>query len=130
MAFALTGLGRALHRAGRPGEADGPLRRAVALEESIPNLSLEARFELARGLALLASAAADLRLGPGATTAASDRAMDALRRAFAAGYRNDLAQVRADQDLAVLRGRADFLLLMMDLAMPDDPFARVGGPSR
>jgi tetratricopeptide (TPR) repeat protein len=122
LAFALTGLGRALHRAGRTSEADGPLRGAAALREAIGDLSLEARFDLARGLALLASAAADPRSDPGAA-AAADRALDALRRAWAAGYRGDPAKVRSDPDLAVLRGRADFQLLLMDLAMPAEPFA-------
>ncbi len=102
----------------------------MALEESIPDLRLEARFELARRLALLASVAPEPRRGPGATSAAYDRAMDALRRAFAAGYRNNPALIRTEPGLAVLHGRGDFLLLLMDLAMPADPFARAAGPGR
>ena len=50
--------------------------------------------------------------------------MDALRAALAAGFRDDPARIRDTRDLAVLRGRADFSLLLMDLAMPADPFAR------
>jgi tetratricopeptide (TPR) repeat protein len=124
LGFALSGLGRALHRAGRRGEADGPLRQAAAVREVIPALSLEARFDLARDLALLASAAAPRR-GPVtvSTTAEADLAMDALRRTIAAGYRDAPARIRDDPDLAALRDRADFKLLMMDLAMPAEPFA-------
>jgi tetratricopeptide (TPR) repeat protein len=120
LAFGLTGLGRALHRAGRPNEAAGPLRRAAVLRGAIPHLSLEARFDLARGLALLASAS-DSHRGP--DTGWADRATDALRRALAAGFRDDPARIRNDPDLAVLRGRADFQLLLLDLTMPADPFA-------
>ena len=45
-----------------------------------------------------------------------------LRQANAAGYR-DLAHMRSDIALDPLRARPDFQLLMMDLAMPADPFA-------
>jgi serine/threonine-protein kinase len=49
------------------------------------------------------------------------RAMETLRRAIAAGYKH-LPNIRTDTDLDVLRPREDFKLLMMDLAMPADPF--------
>ena len=51
------------------------------------------------------------------------RAVATLRRAVAAGFRN-LNTLRKDRDLNPLRSRPDFQLLMMDLAMPGDPFAR------
>jgi hypothetical protein len=126
LAFALTGLGRAHHRAGRLAEAVGPLRRAAALREAIPTLNLGARYELARDHALLASAAADPHSGLSATDAAAeaDRAMAALHLAVAAGYRN-LADMQGDRDLDPLRSREDFKLLIMDLAMPTDVFATV-----
>ena len=124
LAFALTGLGRALYRAGRSAEAAGPLRRAVALREAIPDLNLEARFDLARDLALLAAAAGPRSGGDAAeVSAASDRAMEALQRAIDAGYRDDPVRIEADPDLAALRTRADFCLLISDLAMPAQPFA-------
>jgi hypothetical protein len=89
-------------------------------------LTLGARYDLARGHALLASAAADPRSGLSAAAAAAeaDRALAALRRAVAAGYR-DLAEMQADRDLDPLRGREDFKLLIMDLAMPAEAFATV-----
>jgi hypothetical protein len=48
--------------------------------------------------------------------------MAARRQAVAAGYR-DLDELGKDRDLVPLRPRADFQLLMMDVAMPADPFA-------
>ena len=57
-----------------------------------------------------------------AAPALADRAIDDLRRAAAAGYRNPL-YYQYEPALAPLRGREDFQLLMMDLAMPADPFA-------
>jgi hypothetical protein len=88
-------------------------------------LYIWALYDLARGHALLASAAADSRSGVSAAAAPAEanRAMAALRRAVAAGY-HDLAEMQADRDLDLLRGRDDFKLLMMDLAMPADPFAQ------
>jgi hypothetical protein len=101
-------------------EVVGPLRGAAALSEAIPNLSLEARYDPARDHALLAAAAADPRSGLPAADAEADRAMAALLRVVAAGYR-DLAQMRRDLD--PLCSRDDFKLLMIDLAMPPEPFA-------
>jgi eukaryotic-like serine/threonine-protein kinase len=126
LAFALTGLGRAHHRAGRSAQAVDPLRRAIALRDAIPNLNFDARYDLARDHGLLASIATDHRSGPSAGFAASeaDRAMAVLRIAVAAGYR-DAAGLRTDPDLAPLRDRPDFRLLLLDLSFPAEPFARV-----
>jgi len=126
LADALTGLGRALHYAGRGTEATEPLRRAVALREAIPNLSTKARRDHANALALLASVAADPRSGLSASAPAAeaeaDRAIAALRQAIAAGYR-DFSKLNTDPDLAPLRSREDFRLLLIDLALPAEPFA-------
>ena len=51
--------------------------------------------------------------------------MSLLRRAVAAGFR-DPVPFRTASELAPLRGRADFRLLLMDLDMPADPFALAG----
>jgi tetratricopeptide (TPR) repeat protein len=51
-----------------------------------------------------------------------DRAMDLLRRAIALGF-DDAKHLGADTDLDGLRARPDFQALIMDLAMPADPFA-------
>ena len=48
--------------------------------------------------------------------------MVVLRRAVAGGYRN-VARINRDPDLDPLRARPDFQALMMDLAMPADPFS-------
>ena len=51
-----------------------------------------------------------------------DRAMVTLRLAVDAGYRSFQWMTR-DPDLAPLRGRDDFELLVMELAFPAEPFA-------
>jgi hypothetical protein len=101
---------------------------------AIPNLTMEARCDLARDYAVLAAVAAGLRSGLPAADARSeaDLAIAALHQAVAAGYR-DLDQLRKDRDLVPLRPRADFQLLMMDVAMPADPLAAARwapGPGR
>jgi hypothetical protein len=48
-----------------------------------------------------------------------------LRKAVAMGYRSPEAY-RTEDALDPLHGREDFRLMMMDLAMPADPFARGG----
>jgi tetratricopeptide (TPR) repeat protein len=97
---------------------DGPGRIPV------PNLALD-QYHLACDHARLAQLAGAAGSGLSAAEGPAERyrAPGCLRAAVAAGFR-DLARIRADADLDVLRSRGDFQLLMMDLAMPDDPFAR------
>ena len=57
--------------------------------------------------------------------AEANRAMDRLRRAVGMGYRN-LDAFRTEVALDPLRDRADFRLMMLDLAMPANPFASAG----
>ncbi len=49
--------------------------------------------------------------------------MAVLKHAVNAGYRDFIAY-RTETALDVLRGRADFQLLTLDLTFPTDPFAR------
>ena len=62
-------------------------------------------------------------LPPGEGPVEFGRAMEMLRRAVAAGYW-DVAWMRRDPDLDPLRSRADFQVLLLDLAFPADPFTR------
>jgi eukaryotic-like serine/threonine-protein kinase len=57
-----------------------------------------------------------------ATASQADAAIAVLKKAVALGYRLADA-VRTESALDPLRDRPDFRLLMMDLAMPADPFA-------
>ena len=103
-----------------------PAKEAVEVMQRLPTLTKGDLYSLACYQSLLAGAAAEPGSGLSAAEgrAEADRAMVTLRRAVDGGYR-DLAHMRADTDLDPLRGRADFQLLMLDLAMPGDPFAAV-----
>jgi hypothetical protein len=61
-------------------------------------------------------------VSPHEAQAEAQRAMTALGRALADGYR-DIDNLRTEAALDPLRARRDFQLLMMDVAMPDEPFA-------
>jgi eukaryotic-like serine/threonine-protein kinase len=50
------------------------------------------------------------------------RALELLRQAVAKGFRQ-LDWLRSESALDSLRSRSDFQLLLLDLAMPADPFA-------
>ncbi len=114
LADALRRLARLKLDAGDSAGADADARRAVALFEELPSRDGREWLRTACACATLsaASKASDL----------ADRAMDDLRQAAARGYRNP-AQYRYEPDLAPLRGRRDFPLLMLDLAFPQQPFA-------
>jgi hypothetical protein len=59
----------------------------------------------------------------------AERAMDTLRRAVQAGYR-DAGHLRQDPDLTPLQTRSDFRLLVLDLSFPARPFAREASTGR
>jgi serine/threonine protein kinase/tetratricopeptide (TPR) repeat protein len=105
------------------GAADA-WKRACAHFDGTGSLDPELTFLRACGHACLASLAG--RPGSGASAAEgadrSETAMAVLRRAVAMGYR-DANAYRTESALDPLRDRDDFRLLMMDLAMPADPFA-------
>jgi hypothetical protein len=99
-------------------------RRALELWEGLPSRTGQDWFETACAHAALAGLAG--RSGSGVSAAEgiteADAAMTSLSRAVALGYRNpDI--FRSEDSLGPLRGRDDFRLLMMDLALPADPFA-------
>jgi serine/threonine-protein kinase len=115
---------------GDPAGAAADVRRALALFDALPSRSggeweCEKRFIIACCQAALADMAYQAGSGVSAGEAASeaDKAMALLRQAVGMGYRNAAAFCTEDA-LDPLRGREDFRLMMMDLAMPDEPFAK------
>jgi serine/threonine-protein kinase len=118
--------GLARQRNGRAAEAADELRRAVAIQERLTDVQPDGYnlYNLACYRSLLSGIAAQ----PGSGMTGSDarrlgaQAVEALRRAVAAGLQ-DLDYMRRDSDLDPLRSLSDFRLLLMDVAMPDDPFA-------
>ena len=124
LAFTLSGLGRARRRSGERAQAVADLRRAVTLREGLAPLPLDARYDLARTHVLLAAMAGEegSGLSPADGRVEAERAMDALKRVIADGYRD--ATMKTHPDFAPLRGREDFQELMLDLDFPAEPFAR------
>jgi tetratricopeptide (TPR) repeat protein len=119
LAEGLSGLAQAQTRAGRTAVALRHLERARAIDEGLAAASATSRYGVACDLALcipLVSRGEERRRY-------GDEAMEALDQAIRQGYR-DVAHMAKDKDLEALRSRSDFQLLMMDLAMPADPFAR------
>jgi serine/threonine-protein kinase len=108
-----------------PAEAVADARRAAALYEGLPARSAEEWYELACCHAALAGAAgregSGIPAGDGETEAR--KAIELLHRAVAGGYR-DAKAIRGEASLDPLRHRPGFQWLMMDLAMPTEPFAR------
>jgi hypothetical protein len=97
-------------REGRDGEAPRLLRSALARLDRIAEPGPQSQYLRARVL---------VRLG------LVDAALACLRQAALAGYR-DRAEVADDPALDPLRDRPEFRLLLIDLAMPVEPFARSG----
>jgi eukaryotic-like serine/threonine-protein kinase len=128
------GLAESLVRSGdvrrATGDAEGAAadwRRATALYTShLPTGGEEAHFQACCHASLAGLADAK---GSGVSrvegTAHADEAMAILHRAVAGGFR-DIGLLRVESGLDPLRSRDDFRLLMMDLAMPAEPFARGG----
>jgi serine/threonine-protein kinase len=120
LASSVAKLGSMQRRGGRPAEAVASFRRAVSIMERLPTLDPGEQYDLASYYALLAGVAAEA--GSGLTAArgqdAADRAVDTLRRAIAAGYRN-VARLRTDTALEPLRKREEFQKLMQELEAKD-----------
>ncbi len=102
---------------GRADAASEDYRRAAASVEGLSRPSATDLYNLGCYLAQSGRLARPSDRGP-----LADRAMDALNRASAAGFRN-LNQFRTDSDLNSLRARHDFQLLLLDQAFPARPFA-------
>ncbi len=118
LASALRRRGLARRDLGDVAGAAADPRRALAILDGRASRSRLDWYETACCHAALAGLAGSADSGP----AEADRAMDGLRRAVGMGYRN-LDAVRTELALDPLRDREDFRLLLMDLAMPDEPFA-------
>jgi len=100
-------------------------RRVLELYEGLPARSGLEWFETACCHATLAGLARRDNSGVPADQGVveADKAMALLMKTVNIGFR-DNAALRTEPALDVLRRRPDFQLLMMDLAMPADPFTR------
>jgi serine/threonine-protein kinase len=127
LAMSYSYVGMARQRRGRPAEAAAEFRKAVAMMEHLSSLQPSGYnlYNLACFRSLLSGIAAEP--GSGLSAAEVDRlgaqAVETLHRAVAAGLR-DVAFMRRDTDLNPLRSRLDFQMLLLNLAFPEDPFAR------
>jgi tetratricopeptide (TPR) repeat protein len=102
----------------RREEAERAFQRAESIIHRIKTVDPVLQYDLACTLALLS-----VQAGSAADRAAlNDRAMNALRLAVTTGFR-DQAVLRSTPDLAPLRHRSEYQLLLLDLAFPDDPFS-------
>ncbi|QEH35499.1 Serine/threonine-protein kinase PrkC [Aquisphaera giovannonii] len=122
LAWSLRRRGLARGDLGDPAGAAADARRALALWDGLPARSGEEWFETACGHSALAG-----RDGSGVpSSAAAPEAATALwllDRALRMGFREAHA-FRTEHALDLVRDRPEFRLLMLDLAMPADPFAR------
>jgi eukaryotic-like serine/threonine-protein kinase len=125
LAHSLRRRGLAVRDLGDSIRAADDVQRALGLYDGLPSRGGEEWFETACCHAALAGRAehdgASMSMADGEEQAA--KAVGSLRRAAAMGYRNVNA-FRTESALAPLYHRPDFRLLMMDLAMPAEPFAR------
>jgi serine/threonine-protein kinase len=125
-ADALRRIGTAFQASGRPADAIARYRESLAILEGLKSPTSVDVYDMACCHSLIAGAAP----APGSGLAHADaraeaeRAVAGVREAFARGYGNLEWVRRGDPDLKPIRHRPDFLMLMMDLIMPVDPFAR------
>jgi tetratricopeptide (TPR) repeat protein len=126
------GLAEALMRFGQVRRAAGDLagaaadwRRAVAALEGLPPRRGDVRVAAACSHAGLAGVAEVPGSGVSAVEgkAEAEKAMGLIRQVVAIGFR-ELDWLRTEAGLDPLRARPDFQLLLMDVTIPDDPFAR------
>jgi tetratricopeptide (TPR) repeat protein len=117
------GLASVQRKLGLPADAAASISECLALRTD----DASQLYDAARGLACCIPLVGRGMSAPTADETSerarlADLAMDALRRSVAAGHRDTMEMAR-DPDLKALSSRPAFRVLMMDLAMPDDPFA-------
>jgi serine/threonine-protein kinase len=125
LAINLSYLGSLTWKLGQTAEAVASLRRAAAIWKRLTSPTPVNLYNMACCHATLAGLAGEPGAGmtPAEGRAEANRAMETLHRAVSAGYR-DLLMMRTDPDLRPLRSRPDFQHLLLDLALPAEPFAR------
>jgi hypothetical protein len=116
--------GLALRDLGDPAGAAADAQRALELYDGLASRSGEEWFETACCRAALLGLAGHGGTGVSAAeeSSAAEATMTLLHKAVGVGYRNADA-FRTEDALDPLRDRSDFRLLLMDLAMPAEPFA-------
>ncbi|AGA29367.1 protein kinase domain-containing protein [Singulisphaera acidiphila] len=100
----------------QPGEMRASFQRAEAILGRLPLARPGTLYDLACGYSYCANFAPNSE-----RSARAELALEKLRQAVAAGYR-DVETMRRDPDLDPIRSYAGFHLLLMDLSFPDDPF--------
>ncbi len=125
-ADALRRIGTTHRASGRPAEAIAHYRQSLAMLEGLEAPTPVDVYDMACCHSLIAGAAPEPGSGltPADGRAEAERAVAGVRRAFERGYGNLEWVRRGDPDLVPIRHRPDFQLLVMDLMMPIDPFAR------
>lgn len=124
LAWSLRRRGQARLMLGDPAGAESDVRRALGLWDGLPSRSAEEWFETACAHAILAGLSGRKGSGVSGNAAASeiDTAIQLLSKAVEMGYR-DAQSIRTETALDRLRDRPELQRLMMDLALPTDPFA-------
>jgi serine/threonine-protein kinase len=124
LAFSLRRRGLARRALGDPAGATDDVRRALGLYDALATRSREEWYETACCHAATASLAGTAGSGVSASLAAgeADAAIALLKKAVTLGYRLTDA-IRTEPALESLRDRPEFRLLMLDLAMPAEPFS-------
>jgi serine/threonine-protein kinase len=117
-------LGLILEALGQPAGAAAEIRRSLEILNGPMAQTGEQFFLVASSHAALAGLAGvgDSGVRRADRPGHAEAAIELLRKAVRMGQRSPDA-LRAEEALDSLRGRDDFYLLMMDLAVPVDPFA-------
>jgi serine/threonine-protein kinase len=126
VADSLRRIGTTLQASGRPAEAVAYYRRSIDILERLKKPQSADLYDAACCHSLISGAAKQVRSGLTADQglAEAETAVAGIRRACEAGYSNFYWILHRDSDLKPIRSRPDFQALVMDLAMPAEPFAR------